>query len=820
VEKAAAGGAVSCSARIGPGTALPSATCTGAPAAPPAAAPGRKASALPAAGSGAIAQTAPNATAKAKPAVDGGPGELLGASWLWIAAFVLLPLWPGPCAWAYWQTRSPPVTASRFWRLVSLPTLVAISFAALLALLIATDRSLVWAEVVLGAATALSAVLGIVFYIAAMDAVARGERSQAAVDAPPQDGDAWWTAEEDRIRARLSRWLFRGLFLSLGIAALALADDAGRLVYYLTMDHITWSVATGTGTLGAASLLIVPVARFLLKRVQSSGALNWQKFGPAVRQFGRLMALAAGLVLGTALVVFWSACAYAIFWHGNPVTASGPVVAWPPVYLGGEQRWAAGWQTPVAITILVVSWALLLGFVRSFLNRSSLAPFYAARLRKAYLGASNPDRWEEHTPPDVELPSDEIELEAYHHAAVLAPLHLINVTVNETTSDSSRVIQRDRKGKPMVVSPAGYVFAGGAPTEPASGFLLGQGEQLPLSTWMGISGAAFSTGMGQHGSFGMSLLAALTNLRLGYWWDSPRPGRLRSVEAAGQPGWRHRVRAARDWWDDLVQSYLLRELRADFEGTHTNLWYLSDGGHFENMGVYELVRRRVPFIVASDNGADPNYEFADFINLVRKIRIDFDAETEMVSAEELDSLLGKEGRLREAFGTLAEIGASAIDPKTRRAGPYATLARIRLPAQTDGPPARREPVVATLLMIKPRIAGGELPDILRYHKKDAAFPQQRTTDLFFDEAQWESYFRLGQLIAEAIFSRKADEDAEAAGATWLPSALKPLAPVPPPPPPPAKAAPPALPAPPPAADGILRKAVRWLLGEPKAPDSA
>jgi hypothetical protein len=461
------------------------------------------------------------------------------------------------------------------------------------------------------------------------------------------------------------------------------------------------------------------------------------------------------LVLGTALVVFWSACAYAIFWHGHGVVADFPVKPWPALYRDGAELRPAGWTVPLVITGLVALWALLLGFVHSFLNRSSFASFYAARLRKAYLGASNEDRWSSPTPPDVELSSDEIELGSYYHPGVLAPLHLINVTVNETTSKSSRVIQRDRKGKPMAVSPAGYVFAGGKPTDDASGFELKDGEQLPLSTWVGISGAAFSTGMGQHGSFGISLLAALTNMRLGYWWESPHRGRRRSIG---------------DFFGNLVQAYLLREMRADFEGTHTKRWYLSDGGHFENMGVYELVRRQVPFIVASDNGADPKYEFADFINLVRKVRIDFDAETEMVSREELDVLLGKTGRLREAFGTLDEIGAAA-DAKTPRSGPYATLARIRFRSDPGAP-------VATLLMIKPRIAGAELPDILRYHKKDAAFPQQRTTDLFFDEAQWESYFRLGQHIAEAIFSHEARAHAVVAGGRWFPSDLHPLPPLP------------------------------------------
>src|SRR3984885_14619570 len=56
--------------------------------------------------------------------------------------------------------------------------------------------------------------------------------------------------------------------------------------------------------------------------------------------------------------------------------------------------------------------------------------------------------------------------------------------------------------------------------------------------------------------------------------------------------------------------------------------YLSDGGHFENLGLYEMVRRRCRTIVVVDAGADPNCTLEDLGNAVRKISIDLGVKVE------------------------------------------------------------------------------------------------------------------------------------------------------------------------------------------------
>src|SRR5262249_26015130 len=75
-------------------------------------------------------------------------------------------------------------------------------------------------------------------------------------------------------------------------------------------------------------------------------------------------------------------------------------------------------------------------------------------------------------------------------------------------------------------------------------------------------------------------------------------------------------------------AHLFKELfgLTDEEGRYV---YLSDGGHFENLGVYELVRRRCRYIVVCDSGQDAAHAFEDLGNMIRKVRIDFGIRIEI-----------------------------------------------------------------------------------------------------------------------------------------------------------------------------------------------
>jgi hypothetical protein len=149
--------------------------------------------------------------------------------------------------------------------------------------------------------------------------------------------------------------------------------------------------------------------------------------------------------------------------------------------------------------------------------------------------------------------------------------------------------------------------------------------------------------------------------------------------------------------------------------------YLSDGGHFENLGLYEMVRRRCRVIVVSDAGCDPDYAFADLGNALRKIWIDLGVRIDLTGLD----LLKKR---------CAERPTPAND------APYWAVGRIRYPeaeAEAEG----------LLLYLKAGLHGTEPVDILSYALAHAEFPHETTANQFFTESQFESYRALGYVVA-------------------------------------------------------------------------
>jgi hypothetical protein len=181
-------------------------------------------------------------------------------------------------------------------------------------------------------------------------------------------------------------------------------------------------------------------------------------------------------------------------------------------------------------------------------------------------------------------------------------------------------------------------------------------------------------------------------------------------------------------------------LLARFPGTAARNWYLTDGGHFENTGVYELIRREVAVIIVLDNGADPALAFEDVGNLVRKARVDFGAEIEF----------DPEGEAASLVGGIIGLGLSPAGEERGKTTRYAALATVHYASGATG----------KLLLVKPGVVGRETLDILHYRAFNGDFPQQTTADQFFDEAQWESYRQLGHSCGQALFG-----DGRAAAAT-------------------------------------------------------
>ncbi|HTR62373.1 MAG TPA: patatin-like phospholipase family protein [Candidatus Binataceae bacterium] len=689
--------------------------------------------------------------------------------------------------------------------------------------------------------------------------------------------------ESETARGKLSRWLRTALVVAVVLASFALLDTAGETLYALgfTSSFRPWHwIVAAAGLVATVS----PYARSLL------GFLTPKK-GSRLSPSLSLVAGAAAVVVILPYLVLLNSLSHAISYKfekpsDTPAVAScekrqeptknaldnsianlekaGAAAGYSAVIVAVPGNVVAGAKPcqPVPsdsrhlgpLMYFLALTGVFIFFTGSsisqaawvFLNRTSLHALYAARLIRAYLGASNKFRFLAPprkpgfatTPSGVTDPvdGDDIPQEDYFvvprapsdppspgkpsrprdsadtaaqnppdaaaaQAAVNicakgAPLHLINVTINETIDGRSNTEQRDRKGLGMAVGPAGFsagvhhhvvfsektrldqngvfspvkifppahdgyrIFGPDQPEEadapPAAGVSPSEGgaaqpgdvhaekfeaQRLSLGNWTAISGAAVSTGLGGLTSLGTSILTAFFNLRLGYWWDSGTP----SLVPRRQPGGRLGTLLARML---PVQSSLLDEFLGRFRGTIRRYWYLTDGGHFENMGGYELIRRRLPVIVLIDAGADPNYEFADLANLIRKARLDFNAEIEfLVPAGNpfatVNNFIGDRfSHVNPAYcGTLDQLRPQG---HRRKLSPrHAAVARIRY---LDDPKSDHY-----LVLIKPSLTGDEPEDLTNYHGANPSFPQQTTAEQFFDEAQWESYRRLGQHITELVF---------------------------------------------------------------------
>ena len=452
----------------------------------------------------------------------------------------------------------------------------------------------------------------------------------------------------------------------------------------------------------------------------------------------------------------------------------------------------------------------VLGRLDGFLNLTTLHALYTARLARTFLGASNPKRWEAKGQGVTEpIPGDDLYLTKYLPQRHGGPLHIINTTLNETVSGASQLEQRDRKGLSLAISPmalsVGVSHHGRisrtssslkmnltsfSAQDPTSFELLPaatvETEALSLASWVSISGAAVSTGMGSLSSLGLSMVLAFFNIRLGYWWDSGIEPSTRANKTPTSYWGRYGQRADRAFLACFrVQRYLLDEFFGQFHGPGRRYWNLTDGGHFENTGVYELIRRRLRLIVCLDNGADPGCEFAELGNLVRRARTDFGAEIEFLTIVDEKDEPKTKPKPRSETKTKTENDTPArrrvkITPEQneclpeRYNAPKGLWPKITAMISEDGgyfgslddlkhseSCSRRHAAIAIvryvstctfgiLVWVKPTLTGDEDSDVIEYHTSHKEFPNESTAQQFFNEAQWESYRNLGHHIGERL----------------------------------------------------------------------
>jgi hypothetical protein len=153
---------------------------------------------------------------------------------------------------------------------------------------------------------------------------------------------------------------------------------------------------------------------------------------------------------------------------------------------------------------------------------------------------------------------------------------------------------------------------------------------------------------------------------------------------------------------------------------------LSDGGHFDNLGIYELIRRRTRLIVACDGTADPEFGFSDFITLLARIEADFGAR-----------IVFNPGSGLEVFMPSTAAGFPRNMQLAQRGF---TVGKIRYSDGSEG----------DLIYVTTTLFSGLDLATLGYKAGNPDFPDQTTADQFFDEAQFEAYRRLGYSVGEAV----------------------------------------------------------------------
>ena len=354
------------------------------------------------------------------------------------------------------------------------------------------------------------------------------------------------------------------------------------------------------------------------------------------------------------------------------------------------------------LTWLVI--LILIGSVMGYfinINKFSFHAIYRERLIRAYLGASRTKKrlYTANSFTGLDSENDNLEMRRLKHK----PFHVVNMTLNLVKTHNLR--WQNRKAESFTAT---ALHCGSANMGDGSGnyrssdeyaFSKQNGRAITLGTAAAISGAAASPNMGYYTmSAAVSFLMVLFNVRLGWWLGNP-----------GRRGEKTYKQPAPRWSPRLF-------LDESIGGTDDSkpYVYLSDGGHFDNLGLYEMVLRRCHLIVVSDAACDADFGFSDFGTAIHKIRVDLGIPIEFEKEKH---------PVKNRNCGIGIIKYTCVDKNAE-----------------DG----------VLIYIKPTLDGDEPIDLKNYKRENPDFPHESTADQMYSETQFESYRSLGLHMADSI----------------------------------------------------------------------
>ncbi len=390
--------------------------------------------------------------------------------------------------------------------------------------------------------------------------------------------------------------------------------------------------------------------------------------------------------------------------------------------------------------LLVCGGIAILLPLRFNINEFSMHHFYKNRLVRCYLGAGNADKRKPNRFTGFD-PRDDLNLADLTPQApdpYYGPYPIVNTALN--LNAGAELATQERKASSFVFTPeytgfdppdgpefsAPYLADGGY--RKTKGFFSPAGPKI--GTAMSISGAAASPNWGYHTSAPVAFLLTVFNVRLGWWVGNPR--RLCKWESqcpSKRPG---------PLYGFL---WLLWELIGQTTGASSYV-YLSDGGHFENLGLYELVRRRCRYIIVGDGEQDNSYTFESLGGAIRKCRADFGVEID-IDVEQI--------RTADAAKRTHCVVGTIIYPETAPENEREAISEgCQAPADSR--------IHGWILYFKSSLTGDEPEDVKQYRASHPDFPHQTTLNQFFTESQFESYRRLGLHLVDSAFENIGDLD--------------------------------------------------------------
>lgn len=484
--------------------------------------------------------------------------------------------------------------------------------------------------------------------------------------------------------ARVGGWMASGVGIWIGVSACALlVDDAWREI-----GSLTW-----------------PVRALLLFMLVGTCGVAWR----------RKITSVSFLVLALLFVVMFSES----------------VVS--PLLAGVKHAWS---MSPGRMLVIAIVATFFVGRLID-VNRFSLHSLYRDGLVRTFLGASRRGPRNKTVGHPASFDSEENVLEARQFQARRADA-IVNLDEDDNPSLYWLRTHPDRKLPLLLLNAAvngrspgdfdgrvprqwPYTFSSYFCGSPASGIGYSPSEdvfsrserRITLGTAMAVSGAAVSPTAGRVTHPVKAMLLGLLNARLGLWIGNPSKPATVSHESPALTG-----------WAVLTEVLGIRSRFGDWI-------HLSDGGHFENLGVYELLRRGCSRIVVIDGSCDPEYHMSDLANAIRRARIDLGIVVRH----------GVESDFRQAVTDGAENLPqqptpevfTAVDGEEQRWRWFTIEYGKGLP-------------LGRLLYIKPTLAeASKLPvEVSQYSKSSDSFPHETTADQFFSEAQMEAYRSLGQ----------------------------------------------------------------------------